>query len=390
MMLPKEIKEARFSRAFKGYNDREVDEFLNRVLEDYGQLYRDNAELEHKIEILADKIREYKNAEQNLEDAKKKVLRMAQERVSEARDEAARIEREAKEKAERILIDAKREAERERRNYERLQLEVTRFKNKTINLFKTEIDQLNNLPSLQVTPQEMMRIQTESMNDENEIFKKEAPQPLKSIIEEAPDTAPDQDIFGNSINFDEPTQYEKEREDKKSSHTFTLNLKAKEEPETPIEEPKVSVQQEETAVPVADESLEEEPLTMNIKAAEEIIEEQINTEEHVSEVTEEKIEEETENYGFIRVENHEIENIIHQNQQEKTKPLPPAEEDDVRPIQAETGNFEIIDTSDSIKLEKKQKEEHPKFGQLRFGDDYDLETDDFSGGIFSRRRKKKD
>ncbi len=439
MMLPKEIKEARFSRAFKGYSDKEVDEFLNKVLEDYGQLYRDNAELEHKIEILADKIREYKENEQALEDAKKKVLRMAQEKVIEAKDEAIRIERDAKEKAERILIDAKREAERERRNYERLQLEITRFKNKAINLFKTEIDQLNNLPSLQVSPQEMLRIQTETIHEEApkqeenldavSFMRKaqenkpeteaEKPAPLPMINEDIPDTPADMDIFGNSLNFEEKTDIELEKEKKTSS--FTLNIKASE----PEEEVISKVAPFEGIADEQPEEAEEKTLVIDTEPIEAIqteikegedtreeklpklsFEEAIRADEQAE--IEEKIKQATQELAvqedikeadapkFIRVENREIDNLVRRGRDESdssgTRVFALPEEEDVRPINDETGNFEIIDIDGNSKSSHEHKEnaEHPRFGQLRFGDDYDLESDDFGGSIFKRKKKKKD
>ena len=109
MLKPKDINEVQFSKSFKGYDPDEVDKFLDKVTEDYAQLFRENAELMNKIEVLAAKLTEYKNAEENIRAAKEKVYRMAQELASKAKAEAAQIEREARERAERIVIEAKRQ-----------------------------------------------------------------------------------------------------------------------------------------------------------------------------------------------------------------------------------------------------------------------------------------
>ena len=40
MLTPLDIHNKEFKRGFRGYNEEEVDEFLDRVIKDYEQLYR--------------------------------------------------------------------------------------------------------------------------------------------------------------------------------------------------------------------------------------------------------------------------------------------------------------------------------------------------------------
>ncbi len=50
MLTPLDIQNAAFHRAWRGYNEQEVDDFLDRVFLEYEQLYRENLELKEQIE----------------------------------------------------------------------------------------------------------------------------------------------------------------------------------------------------------------------------------------------------------------------------------------------------------------------------------------------------
>lgn len=50
MLTPLDIQNAAFHRSWRGYNEEEVDDFLDRVFLEYEQLYRENLELKEKLE----------------------------------------------------------------------------------------------------------------------------------------------------------------------------------------------------------------------------------------------------------------------------------------------------------------------------------------------------
>ena len=87
-----DIMDKKFDKGFNGYKMEDVDQFLQEVSAEFGKLKKQNQDLEKKMEVLADKIKEYRNDE----DAIKEALLGAQKQSSEVR--AA-----AKEKSERCL-----------------------------------------------------------------------------------------------------------------------------------------------------------------------------------------------------------------------------------------------------------------------------------------------
>lgn len=356
MLKPKDINEVQFSKSFKGYDPDEVDKFLDKVTEDYAQLFRENAELMNKIEVLASKLTEYKNAEENIRAAKEKVYRMAQELASKAKAEAAQIEREAKERAERIVIEAKRDCENQRRLYERLQLEVTRFKAKSIALFKSEIDQLNTLPDLAVDAKDELRIRADEMSNEDELSS-----PFVEVYKPK-FVAPATIDFGVIESDEEKVAKEEEakalKESAKPEEDFTVDYISKTEEqkaEEPSEEATVAF-----AIPAA-ESVQEEKKDESATAVFDVAEEASKPAFVIKRVTEDQPKEEA-----------------------------PAKTNEQNGWYNETEEFDVLESKD-VQQEEKQEEnnsEHPKFGQLRFGSDYDIaEEDDSHGFSFFKKRK---
>jgi cell division initiation protein len=49
MLTPLDIQNAVFHRSFRGYNEAEVDEFLDRLVAEYEQLYRENLALKEQV-----------------------------------------------------------------------------------------------------------------------------------------------------------------------------------------------------------------------------------------------------------------------------------------------------------------------------------------------------
>lgn len=358
MLRPKDIKEVQFGRAFKGYNSDEVDQFLDRVLEDYAALFRENAELVRKLEILADKVQEYQNSDEKLRAAKEKIFRLAEEMAANAKAEAARIEREAREKADRILIDAKRDAEKERRGYERLQLEVSRFRAKAIHLLKNEIEHISALPNLQVSPQENIRIQADDLYEDEletpfitQLTREKAEEPAQSAP--APAFVPEPEPQIPPIAPAEPERPKVEpiedilKRQAKDKPAFTIRIREKEPEETPQQSaPEKQAEEKAIDVPPAAQPAEQPAPAQQSPAQES---DSITAEEIFSGPLEDAAVEEFEDVEVIDTEVPEE-----------------------KPARAQS-----------------KIAEHPKFGEIRFGAGYDVVEDELDDKRPPRFWKKK-
>ncbi len=89
MLTPKQIKNHEFQLAGRNaYRASDVDDFMAEIYESYEQMFRENAELVKKLSLLADKVSEYKNDEDNIRNALLMAERMKDSILAEAQDKA--------------------------------------------------------------------------------------------------------------------------------------------------------------------------------------------------------------------------------------------------------------------------------------------------------------
>lgn len=91
-MNAKDILSRRFEKAtFNGYKTDDVDEFLRELSSEFAQLQKDKNELERKLEVLADKIREYRDDEDALKDALLLAQKQGNQIVNESKAAAEKL-----------------------------------------------------------------------------------------------------------------------------------------------------------------------------------------------------------------------------------------------------------------------------------------------------------
>lgn len=100
MITANDIRTSVFSRAGRGYKIQDVDDFLEEAALSMEQLQKENEELIRKLEVLADRIQEYRNDEDSIRSA-----------LLTAQKSADKVLREANETKEQIIADARQQAE---------------------------------------------------------------------------------------------------------------------------------------------------------------------------------------------------------------------------------------------------------------------------------------
>lgn len=106
-MNANEITTKRFGKAtFNGYNTDDVDAFLREVSAEFSQLQKEKNELERKLEVLADKIREYRDDEDALKDALLLAQKQGNAIIAESKANAEQLKAESEEAAEKLLKES--------------------------------------------------------------------------------------------------------------------------------------------------------------------------------------------------------------------------------------------------------------------------------------------
>jgi cell division initiation protein len=105
-LSPLDIHNKEFGRRLRGYDEDEVNEFLDQIIKDYEAMIRENKELQGQVAATQEKLGHFASIEETLG----KTIIVAQEAADElknnAKKEAQLIVKEAEKNADRIINDS--------------------------------------------------------------------------------------------------------------------------------------------------------------------------------------------------------------------------------------------------------------------------------------------
>jgi cell division initiation protein len=107
MIMPIDIEKKDFTRDKKGYNSREVDEFLDLVVVDYEKCLADNRSMAHKIKFLEKQLEEAQKSDNAMLDTLETAKRLMADISASAERRAELMIRDAELEAETMILDAK-------------------------------------------------------------------------------------------------------------------------------------------------------------------------------------------------------------------------------------------------------------------------------------------
>lgn len=141
-LTPLDIHNKEFSRRLRGYDEDEVNEFLDEIIKDYEALIRENKELQNKIAELEEKLSHFSNIEETLSKAIIVAQDAADELKNNAKKEAQLIIREAEKNADRIINESLAKSRRVAMEMEELKKQATIYRTRFRSLLEAQIEML--------------------------------------------------------------------------------------------------------------------------------------------------------------------------------------------------------------------------------------------------------
>ncbi|UOF89172.1 DivIVA domain-containing protein [Fodinisporobacter ferrooxydans] len=142
-LTPLDIHNKEFSKAFRGYNEDEVNEFLDHVIKDYEGLIRENKELHNRIVELEERLSHFTNLEESLSKSILVAQEAAEEVKTNARKEAQLIVKEAEKNADRIINDSLIKSRKVAVEVEDMQKQASVFRARFRSLIQAQLEMLN-------------------------------------------------------------------------------------------------------------------------------------------------------------------------------------------------------------------------------------------------------
>lgn len=144
VLSPLDIHNKEFTRGFRGYNEDEVNEFLDQIIKDYEITIREKKSLENEVEELNEKLGHFMNIEETLNKSILVAQETAEEVKANARKESKLIIKEAEKNADRIINEALSKSRKIAMEMEELQRQAKVFRTRLKMLIEAQLDMVNN------------------------------------------------------------------------------------------------------------------------------------------------------------------------------------------------------------------------------------------------------
>ncbi|WLR52266.1 DivIVA domain-containing protein [Bacillus tianshenii] len=143
-LTPLDIHNKEFNRGFRGYDEDEVNEFLDQVIKDFELVIREKKELEERVTELEEKLGHFSTIEETLN----KSILVAQETAEDvkrsANKEAKLIIKEAEKNADRIINESLIKSRKIALEIDELKKQSKVFRNRFRMLVKAQLEMLDN------------------------------------------------------------------------------------------------------------------------------------------------------------------------------------------------------------------------------------------------------
>jgi len=153
MLTPSDILNKEFKRGFRGYDEQEVNDFLDEIVSEFEKLQRENEQLRGELELHKQGLVKYQQMEKNLQDTlmvaqqtADEVIKTARQRSEEMKDAVEQECRNQKKQAEieikTQLAEITTQIQQQQAHYEAMVLQERQFVVKMRALMRTELELL--------------------------------------------------------------------------------------------------------------------------------------------------------------------------------------------------------------------------------------------------------
>ena len=145
MITPIEIQNKEFRRTFRGYNEEEVDDFLEIITDDSQSFYRENMDLQEKVTLYQEQVSRYKSIEETLNATLITAQSAAEDTCVAANKKAKIIVEEAQLQSKHIIDETNNRILELKKEYDNLVREFKVFRNRFKSLIKEELETLDEI-----------------------------------------------------------------------------------------------------------------------------------------------------------------------------------------------------------------------------------------------------
>ncbi|AOR23933.1 DivIVA domain-containing protein [Clostridium taeniosporum] len=144
-LTPMDITNKEFKKGLRGYSVEEVDEFLDEIVDNYEELYKENSNLKEKLTNMQEKIDHYSQIETTIQNTLVLAQNAAEQAKTTAQKEAELVLKNANETAQKVLDKSHNDVISINDEYEKVKQEFIKFRAKYRNFMNTQLQTFDDL-----------------------------------------------------------------------------------------------------------------------------------------------------------------------------------------------------------------------------------------------------
>ena len=144
-LTPVDIQHKKFSHAFRGYSEEEVDEFLDNIVSDFEEALQHNKDIKERLELLKQQVEKYRDLEDSIQNTLVMAQKNADQLLETKKKEAELVIKEAEVASEKMLGEAREKILKVHQEISDLKQERNRFLLDYKTLLKSHLSHIEEL-----------------------------------------------------------------------------------------------------------------------------------------------------------------------------------------------------------------------------------------------------
>lgn len=213
-----------FPKAFRGYDTAAVDKYIGEITENYSQLYREKAELEHLYAEAKDRLANLDMQEEQVKRTLETARAAADKIVSDAYERSDAILSSIKKSCDKILRSFKDKVETQKNALDSISQNIFKFKNELYERYRLHIELIEQLSPVfeyeeELSPEQYVEKVVEKMSKD---VSEEFGISLQDFAEETKEEPIENNVLSDTVVFDsDPSKASEKKQEIKTEESHS-------------------------------------------------------------------------------------------------------------------------------------------------------------------------
>lgn len=146
MLTPSDISNKKFEKSAFGYKTEDVENFLEEIAASYVEVYKEKEAAEEKLEVLAEKLEEYRSNEDSIRSVLIGAQKLGDNIIRDSKAKAEVMISDAEGQVKQVFSESESKIAKEKENLAMIQKETAEFKKRLLAMYKQHLELISLMP----------------------------------------------------------------------------------------------------------------------------------------------------------------------------------------------------------------------------------------------------